>query len=414
MEISHPFPAQAGPSAAFAPLWALCRRADPRSLPTANAAWATMVVDELARCGVDRFVVSPGSRSTPLALAIARDPATAGKLAVVHDERSAAFYALGHARARPGSVAAVLTTSGTAVANLLPAACEADAAGVPLLLLTADRPAALKGVGADQALESQGRVLEPVCRRVADLPPPDDRVAGLGDLAEVAAAVRAATRADAPGPAQLNLAFAENLAPRRGAVRGGASGARGFPAGSGAATSDWDPGCLAGATASRWLAATAPLVAYDDQSAAAVAPGLGHVLLSSSSGVVVLGEIDGADRLDAAHLLRALGWPVVHADARSGLRGAARDLGLLVERPNVVLSDAAGVAASLAPDCVLQLGGAPVYGGAGQGCEIPNFGGSYLGRFPLVSADFWTSDHLSERSRSVDAFLECARAERSR
>jgi hypothetical protein len=197
-------------------------------------------------------------------------------------------------------------------------------------------------------------------------------------------------------------------------VRGGASGARGFPAGSGPATSDWDPGCLAGATASRWLAATAPLVAYDDQSAAAVAPGLGHVLLSSSSGVVVLGEIDGADRLDAAHLLRALGWPVVHADARSGLRGAARDLGLLVERPNVVLSDAAGVAASLAPDCVLQLGGAPVYGGAGQGWEIPNFGGSYLGRFPLVSADFWTSDHLSERSRSVDAFLECARAERSR
>ena len=104
---------------------------------------------------------------------------------LVHDERAAAFYALGHARARSGSCACVVTTSGTAVANLLPAACEADRDGVSIIFATADRPAEMRGVGADQVLERQQDLLRSTLRRGADLPPADDRVAALGDLGEV-------------------------------------------------------------------------------------------------------------------------------------------------------------------------------------------------------------------------------------
>ena len=98
-------------------------------------------IDELVRQGVDRFVVAPGARSAPLALACARDPHVRRAMRVVHDERAAAFYALGHARARGGSCACVVTTSGTAVANLLPAACEADRDSISIIFATADRPA---------------------------------------------------------------------------------------------------------------------------------------------------------------------------------------------------------------------------------------------------------------------------------
>ncbi len=168
------------------------------TLPTAGAAWAASVVDELVRQGVDRFVIAPGARSAPLALACARDPHVRRNLRVVHDERAAAFYALGHARARGGSCACVVTTSGTAVANLLPAACEADRDSIPIVFATADRPAEMRGVGADQVLERQQDLLRSTVRRAADLPPADDRIAALGDLGEVSSIAAAALREEDP------------------------------------------------------------------------------------------------------------------------------------------------------------------------------------------------------------------------
>ncbi|MGB3544776.1 thiamine pyrophosphate-binding protein, partial [Rubrivirga sp.] len=132
--------------------------------PTLNAMWAALLVEELVRQGVRLFVVAPGSRSTPLALALAAHPSAE---VVVHwDERAAAFLALGHGKA-VGDPAAVVTTSGTAVANLLPAAAEADAAGVPLLLLTADRPVELRDTGANQTLR-QPALLDGVTRWTFD------------------------------------------------------------------------------------------------------------------------------------------------------------------------------------------------------------------------------------------------------
>lgn len=135
---------------------------------------ARHIVAALVACGVHQAVLSPGSRCAPLAYAL-EEAEAAGEvsLRVTLDERSAGFIALGASRAhllagvrRP---VAVVTTSGTAVANLHPAVAEADAAGVPLLVLSADRPHELVGTGANQTTE-QTCLFGRAPRLVVDLP----------------------------------------------------------------------------------------------------------------------------------------------------------------------------------------------------------------------------------------------------
>ncbi|MFI5067314.1 MAG: thiamine pyrophosphate-binding protein, partial [Streptosporangiales bacterium] len=116
-----------------------------------STAFATVLADELIRCGLREAVLAPGSRSAPLAMALwARRDAV--RLHVRVDERTAAFLALGLAKAG-GRPAAVLCTSGTAAASFHPAVVEADESAVPLLVLTADRPPELRGTGASQAID---------------------------------------------------------------------------------------------------------------------------------------------------------------------------------------------------------------------------------------------------------------------
>ena len=119
----------------------------------ANTALASALVEELARCGVRRAFLSPGSRSSPVALALDREPAIA--VTVVLDERAAGFAALGASLAG-GAPAVVACTSGSAAANLHPAVVEADQAGVAMLVLTSDRPPELRGIGAGQTIDQIG------------------------------------------------------------------------------------------------------------------------------------------------------------------------------------------------------------------------------------------------------------------
>ncbi|WP_309811804.1 2-succinyl-5-enolpyruvyl-6-hydroxy-3-cyclohexene-1-carboxylic-acid synthase [Pseudarthrobacter sulfonivorans] len=173
---------------------------------------ARIAVDALIDGGVQYVVVSPGSRSAPMAYALA-EASAAGRmeLLVRIDERSAGFTALGLALST-GSPAAVLTTSGTAVGNLLPAVMEANHAAVPLVILSADRPEELLGTGANQTTVQLDLFGEHV-RFATDVP------AGSSPLRAVETALAAATGAFsdlAPGPVQLNLAFRDPLVPAPG------------------------------------------------------------------------------------------------------------------------------------------------------------------------------------------------------
>jgi 2-succinyl-5-enolpyruvyl-6-hydroxy-3-cyclohexene-1-carboxylate synthase len=232
------------------------------------------VVDELVRCGVRQFVVCPGSRNAPLSIALYA-AALAGRLTlhVRIDERSAAFLALGLAKGSSAPVA-VVCTSGTAVANLHPAVLEAHHARVPLLLLTADRPAELLGTGANQNIRQRG-VFGPAAS-VVEFPAAERRSGqNASGRATVCRAVAAADR-----PVQVNLPLREPLVPD--------------------ADPDW-PEPLTGRPGGRpWTSWTLAKTI--------VAQGLPDL---GSRVLMVLGDGDHDLLADAAETAAAAGWPVL-------------------------------------------------------------------------------------------------------
>ena len=139
--------------------------------PNLNALWSTLLIEELVRNGVRHFCVPSGSRSAPLVTAVAAHP----EIRAVHhfDERGAAFHVLGYGRAT-GKPAAVITTSGTAVANAWPAVVEASVDRVPMILLTADRPPELQDSGSNQTID-QVKFFGPYVRWQLPLPCPHHR-----------------------------------------------------------------------------------------------------------------------------------------------------------------------------------------------------------------------------------------------
>ena len=297
--------------------------------------------------GVREVVLCPGSRSAPLAEALA-DAADAGRLRlrVVLDERSAGFIALGVARAHAlnghSRCAAVVTTSGTAVSNLHPAVSEADAAGIPLLVISADRPHELVGTGASQTTEQTG-LFAPALRLGVDLPA--DLAADLGGHAADAAITGQVRRAVAaatgtlsrdPGPAQINARFRPPLT-AEGAVEDSVEGA--------AEDTAEDAVPLAPAPPSP-PAATAARAAVP---ACAPEAGAGQQAGSGSSvqgrGIVVAGDTaHPAVGSMARSLAEHLNWPLLAeptSQARSGPQALSRYAELLGTPAGRVLAEQA-------------------------------------------------------------------------
>lgn len=264
--------------------------------PNINRLWADLIIDELVRHGVTRFVIAPGSRSTPLVTAIAAHPQA--EATIHYDERGTAFFALGYARAT-GRPAVWVTTSGTAVANGYPAVIEAAQDGVPLILLTADRPPELRDTGSNQTIDQQ-RMFGPYVRWFFDLPAANQTVEPQFVLTTVDQVVHRSMTSP-PGPVQLNCMFREPLAP----VDDGAD-YRGHMA-----------------MLARRERTQTPYTTYERPlrvpSAESIAE-LAVVLNQIESGIVVAGRLLDPDYAKPiADLARALNWPVM-ADINSQLR----------------------------------------------------------------------------------------------
>jgi 2-succinyl-5-enolpyruvyl-6-hydroxy-3-cyclohexene-1-carboxylate synthase len=167
-------------------------------------------VDELVRSGLSHVCLCPGSRSTPLALLLRQHPSLTVWTHL--DERSAAFFAVGIAKALREPVA-VVSTSGTAAVNFAPAVVEAWYAGTPLLVLTADRPPELRHIGALQTID-QVRLYEPHVKWFVEMPLPDASEEVLRYARAIACRAVATARADHAGPVHINFPFREPLIPQ--------------------------------------------------------------------------------------------------------------------------------------------------------------------------------------------------------
>ncbi|WP_448073461.1 2-succinyl-5-enolpyruvyl-6-hydroxy-3-cyclohexene-1-carboxylic-acid synthase [Georgenia yuyongxinii] len=215
---AQPVPARPGPTAQ--PVAAPPGQPPPTSTIEAATATARQLVTALVARGVRDVVLAPGSRSAPLAYAV-RAAETAGwlRLHVRIDERVAGFVGLGLSRAgaleaggAPGRPVAVVTTSGTAVANLHPAVLEAAHAGLPLVVISADRPHEMRGTGANQTTDQVG-IFGAAVRYAVDLPAGAPGGPLLDQIVTRALAAAQGLRSNDPGPVHLNVALRDPLAP---------------------------------------------------------------------------------------------------------------------------------------------------------------------------------------------------------
>ena len=252
-----------------------------------STALATVLVDELIRQGVRDFVVCPGSRSAPLAYAaLAAEQAGRARLHVRVDERSAAFLALGLAKVSR-QPAAVITTSGTAVANLHPAVLEASHGNVPLLLLTADRPAEQRGSGANQTTD-QVKIFGGMTRWFHEFSAVGRRPGQQGQWRSVigrAVAESCGHPSGDPGPVHLNVSFREPLTPDTD------------PAG-------WSEPLDGRPHGEAWLSLRSPV----RHEAAGAGPGIAPVPRT----LLILGSLaDPARAGEITELADVAGWPII-------------------------------------------------------------------------------------------------------
>jgi len=300
-----------------------------------NTALASVFVEELARGGLRHAVISPGSRSTPLALALWHQPEI--EVTVIVDERSAAYFALGAAQGTRAPVV-MLCTSGTAAANFHPAICEADESAVPLIALTADRPPELRGIGAGQTID-QLKLYGSSVRWFCEVGTHEADDEGLLHFRTVACRALAIARGQArPGPVHLNLPWREPLAPVAvvGAVRAS------------------DPLALRGRDGRPLTAVAPPAVQPSEFVLDEVAKHIGN----ARTGVIVAGrQLDPKLRGPLTDLARIAGFPIL-AEPTSQLRCGPHDRSRVITSYDLLLRDER-FASEVSPDLVLRFGEMP-------------------------------------------------------
>lgn len=291
-----------------------------------NIFWSSLLIEELRRNGCDFFCICPGSRSTPLTTAVAQNETC--ESVICFDERSAGFFALGYARAR-SKPAVVIVTSGTALANLLPAIVEASQDNVPMIVLSADRPYELIDSGANQTID-QARMYGNFARWFTTIAPCPDV-----DLTRVLSAVDFALFRSLclkPGPVHINCSFREPLAPTKKLFDKSGSDKFAF-----------------------WLHSNKPFTTFCGGEVCTSEDELEPVarrISRAEKGLVIVGALKKSSHREAVrNLCMRLRWPVF-ADVASGLRSGCE--GLISHYEHLI---AAKKNALSYPDVVLHLGG---------------------------------------------------------
>ena len=309
------------------------------SFENRNYAFAGAFVDELVRSGLRHVCICPGSRSSPLAISFARQ---AGIKTWVHlDERSAAFFALGMAKALSQPVA-VVCTSGTAAANLFPATIEAYHSNNPLLLLTSDRPPELLEWGAPQTIQ-QSRMFGLHVKWAADMPTPEATDSLLRYVRALACRAFATAAARPAGPVHINLPFRDPLAPEEVS--------QDFAQ----AKDNQDLQAWQGRPERVPFVGTIGEALSPD---ADLTSRLAHELREIERGIIVCGPQTQYGFPDAVvRLASVLGYPVL-ADPLSQVRCGPHDTSLVIENYDAFLRSN-GFASRLAPQVILRFGAAP-------------------------------------------------------
>ncbi len=264
-----------------------------QNAPNLNYLWSQLIVEELIRLGADYFCVAPGSRSSPLALSIAAHKQA--KVITHFDERGLAFHALGYSSAT-GKPSVILTTSGTAVANLWPAIVEASKKKVPLIILTADRPVELRQTGAHQTI-NQLNIFGDNVRYFFDLPVPTNEIEPSFVLTTIDQAV-ARSQGGLKGPVHLNCPFREPLTPVKVKMNIDLSELK------------------------TWERSAEPFTVYTQNESHPKSKDLSEIaekINTIKNGLIVVGKLSKSDQQNVIRLSEKLNWPIF-PDGVSGLR----------------------------------------------------------------------------------------------
>ncbi len=302
----------------------------PASYLNINHCWGSLIVEELLRNGVEYFCLAPGSRCAPLTVAVAQNPHAQS---FVHfDERGLAFHALGYVSATK-KPAVLICTSGTAVANFLPAIIEASKKKLPLIVITADRPPELRQTGAVQTIEQVG-IFGKYAKWATDMPCPDMNIKAAFVLTTMDQAYYQAAR-NPSGVVHVNCMFREPLAPVK-------------------TTEDlvtYTQGIKA------WAKTNKPYtecVTSSESIALAAPKKIAERINGIKNGLIVVGKIGGEDeRNTVLAFAKHLGWPVF-ADISSGLRLGSKAVSVIHYFDQLLLSAAVK---KIKFDGIIHLGG---------------------------------------------------------